>query len=150
MSNIFSRVDGSGRVVVLRKTLECLLLAGALQLLGCKSMEYRDLAADAPLLERSADIPVFTDGEVSAMPNIQTTLGELRADSCKYRYSPPSVGRQASLAQLRARAAMKGANGIAHLRYLLITNSRSPCWHGVEASGVAVVFDAARARPSRP
>lgn len=84
------------------------------------------------------------------MPTIRTTLGEVRADSCEYRYNPPSVGQHAALAQLRARAAMKGANGIAHLRFTLIINNRSPCWHGFYASGVAVVFESVEARADQP
>ena len=130
--------------------LVSLQLAGLLQLCGCTTLENLRAVTDPSLLSASSTLPAYTDGEASVMPKIRTTLGKVWADSCRYRYNRPSVGQQASLAQLRARTAMKGANGIAHLRFMLITNNKSPCWHGFEASGVAVVFDSVKVRASLP
>jgi len=126
------------------------LFVSGMGLGACGKIEDFGMITDQSLLDRSSSFPAYTEDAASAMPRVRATLGPVRFEMCKYRDSPPSVGEQAALAQLRARAAMMSANGVAHLRFASITDRRSPCWRGVDASGLAVVFEPAMTRASLP
>ena len=112
----------------------------ALSATACDALTEFGMVTDPGVLQRSASIPAYAVAASSAAPPVTAVVGPLWAAECKYRYNDDTIGQLAALAQLRARAALKGANGIVQLKYMKITNPRSPCWHGFEASGVGVVF----------
>ena len=95
-------------------------------------------AADPALTERAASLPVYAEAGPQAPPKALKDLGYVSAAACTFE-DDDAVGRAAVLSQLRARAAMKGADAIVHLRLVANTNLRSSCWHkGYTASGEAV------------
>jgi uncharacterized protein YbjQ (UPF0145 family) len=76
----------------------------------------------------------------SKQPKIGKVIGHLWTASCHYRYDPEK-GRATALEQLQMKALSRGANELVNVRTELVINNRSPCWHGFEATGTAVVFD---------
>jgi uncharacterized protein YbjQ (UPF0145 family) len=58
---------------------------------------------------------------------------------CNVRYDP-AKGQADALKQLQARALEHGGDGVIGVQFSQVTNARSPCWHGVEATGLAVIY----------
>lgn len=71
-------------------------------------------------------------------PEIQRVVGPVSVSACHDRYDPAKAQAEA-LKQLQARALQHGGDGVIKVRFTQVTNSRSPCWHGVEATGLAVI-----------
>jgi uncharacterized protein YbjQ (UPF0145 family) len=59
--------------------------------------------------------------------------------ACDARYDLQR-GEAEALKLLQARALAHGGDGVASVRFTQVTNTRSPCWHGVEATGLAVAY----------
>jgi invasion protein IalB len=98
------------------------------------------LVNDPQVLEKSAQMPAYTDEQASQQPTDPKVVGQVWASVCTFQ-NDQAVSQAAALSQLKARAYLKGANGITHLRYVINTNMRSACWHrGYTATGTAVVF----------
>jgi hypothetical protein len=99
------------------------------------------LISDPGVLARSADMPAYTADQQAGQPQPAKDLGAVWAAVCTFQ-DDQKVNQEAVLSQLRARAEMKGANGIINIRLMINTNARSSCWHrGYTATGEAVVFD---------
>jgi uncharacterized protein YbjQ (UPF0145 family) len=95
---------------------------------------------DTALIERSANLPVYADAPSEALPKAVKDLGYVSAAVCTFQ-DDSSISRSATLSQLRARAALKGADAIVNMRLVINSNARSSCWHrGYIASGEAVAF----------
>ena len=76
-------------------------------------------------------------------PRIVSVVQHVRAVSCNHRFDL-KIGEANSLDQLKMQALAVGGNGVINVKSELIVNTKSPCWHGFEATGVAVVFDRGR------
>ena len=100
------------------------------------------LVTDPAVLSRSASLTVILANQPAPPAASFKSLGQVYASYCTFT-DDAAAGQAAALAQLKARAALKGADGIVGVRYELINkNPRSSCWHrGFTASGLAVVFD---------
>lgn len=100
----------------------------------------RGLVADRALIERAASLPVYAEAGGPAPPKVLKDLGYVSAAVCTFQDNDV-VGHAAVLNQLRARAALEGADAIVHVRLVANTNLRSSCWRrGFTASGEAVSF----------
>ena len=98
------------------------------------------LITDPALIQRSASLPVYAEAQSEALPKPTKDLGYVSAAVCTFQ-DDPSISRSATLTQLRARAALKGADAIVDVRLVINSNIRSACWHrGFTASGEAVAW----------
>jgi len=94
--------------------------------------------AGAGLGARAGGLPVYADAGGQAPPKAAKDLGYVSAAVCTFQEND-EAGQAAVLSQLRARAALRGADAIVHLRLVVNTNLRSSCWHkGYAAIGEAV------------
>jgi hypothetical protein len=99
------------------------------------------LINDPTVLAKSAQMPVYAAGQANDPPPVASVVGPVSASVCTFQ-DDATVSKAAVVSQLRARAALKGANGIVGLRYAINSNTRSSCWHrGYTATGTAVVFN---------
>jgi hypothetical protein len=99
------------------------------------------LITDPALLARSANLPVYTEAQANQQPQDPKVLGVVSASVCDFQ-ADSAANQAEALSQLRARAALQGANGVTSARYLINSNTRSSCWHrGYTVTGVAVVFN---------
>jgi hypothetical protein len=114
-------------------------------LAGCAPVLPSTLASDPTFTERAAAIPWFTASTASQQPTIVSVVRRVRAVSCNHRFDL-KIGEADALNQLKGWALAVGGNGLVGVKSDLIINTKSPCWHGYEATGVAVVFD----RPRTP
>jgi len=98
------------------------------------------LITDSALIARSASMPVYPGETAEALPRPLKDLGYVSAAVCTFQ-DDASISRSAALTQLRAHAALKGADAIVDLKLVINTNIRSSCWHrGFIATGEAVAW----------
>jgi hypothetical protein len=116
------------------------LTPAAASLAGCATLPISHLAGDPGFVSRAGQLPVFGPSAATPPPKVRAQIGRVYSLSCHFRYAPLE-GQAEAVEKLRIRALARGADGIVGLRMSLITNTRSPCWHGFEASGLAVRFD---------
>jgi hypothetical protein len=95
---------------------------------GLASAGTSACASDAVPLTRSANTPGIT-----------RVVGPVRGTVCDNPYDAVK-GQAKALEQLQALAVEHGGNGVTGVRFAQVTNRRSPCWHGVEATGLAVIY----------
>jgi hypothetical protein len=99
------------------------------------------LISDPAVLARSANMPAYTVEQIGEQPKPAKDLGAVWAAVCTFQ-DDQKISQAAVLSQLRARAAIKGANAIVNIRFMIYANARSSCWHrGYTATGEAVVVD---------
>jgi uncharacterized protein YbjQ (UPF0145 family) len=70
---------------------------------------------------------------------IKRVLGPVSVFACHGR-DDLTKNQAEALKQLQARAVQRGGDGVTGVQFTQVSNTRSPCWHGVEATGVAVVY----------
>ena len=107
---------------------------------GCDPVLPAALTTDPAFIDRAATLSVFAASMAPRQPRIVSVVQHVRAVSCHYRFDL-KAGEATSLAQLKMQALAAGGNGVIDVKSELIVNNKSPCWHGFEATGVAVVFD---------
>jgi len=77
--------------------------------------------------------------QITAAPRIDRVVGRVSGLVCDDRYDP-AKGQVDVLKQLQAKALQRGGDGVIGLQFIQVTNTRSPCWHGVAATGLAVIY----------
>ena len=109
-------------------------------LLGVASAEMSARVTDAAVLGR-AENPSGAAAQPSAEPpRIKRLVGVVSSSACDARYDPTKAQAEA-LRRLQARARARGGDGVSGVQFTQVTNTRSPCWHGVEATGLAVIYE---------
>lgn len=118
-----------------------MMLAGAFSALAFTAHAAGwGLVNDPAILAQSAQMPVY-GADASDPPPVSKVLGPVAASVCTFQ-DDKAVSQAAAVSQLRARAALKGANGVVNLRYAINNNGRSSCWRrGYTVTGTAVVFN---------
>jgi hypothetical protein len=114
------------------------LAFAAIAMTNCNSIDQSAWPANANDLARARHL-VFMPEAAQRQPDVVRELGFVRATSCQYP-NDPQKGRIDAFEQLLLRAAQRGGNGIVGVHSERIINTRSPCWHGFEDTGIAVIF----------
>lgn len=120
----------------------CGSVLGLSALGGCDPVLPATLTSDPVFTSRAATLSAFAASMAPQQPRIISVVQHVRAVSCGYRFDL-KTGEATSLAQLKMQALAAGGNGVINVKSELIVNNKSPCWHGFEATGIAVVFDRA-------
>lgn len=107
---------------------------------GCDPVLPAALTSDPVFTSRAASLSLFAASMAPQQPRIVSVVQRVRAVSCGYRFDL-KAGEASALAQLKMQALAAGGNGVINVKCDLIVNNKSPCWHGFEATGTAVVFD---------
>ncbi len=89
--------------------------------------------------ERSAAGLTYGAKQVADAAGIKRVVGPVSGVACNDRYDL-AKGQAEALKQLQARAVEQGGDGVTGVQFTQITNTRSPCWRGVEATGLAVSY----------
>ncbi len=96
-------------------------------------------ASDTALAGRSGGLSVYGAKVIAAASGIERVVGPVAGLACGDRYYP-AKGQAEALRQLQAGARARGGDGVTSVQFAQVSNARSPCWHGVEATGLAVVY----------
>jgi hypothetical protein len=108
-------------------------------LLGFGSAGALACATETAVTAPSATLPDHGADQAANTPGIERVVGPVRGSACSHRYDTAKAQAEA-LKQLQARAVARGGNGVTAVQFMQVTNTRSPCWHGVEATGLAVIY----------
>ncbi len=107
-------------------------------LLGLASAGLGACAPDADMLRRAASLPTYDADHGAGAPAILRVVGPVSGLVCNNRYDP-AKGQAEALKQLQVRALQHGGDAVTDVKFTQVSNVRSPCWHGVEATGLAVI-----------
>ena len=110
--------------------------ASAMIVVGCADVR----APNNPAGPRVASaLPVLSEIDIARLHTPMMVVGSVRTLACHPRLDPPRM-RAEALQALRMQALSRGADALLDVRMALVTNRRSPCWNGVEASARVVRF----------
>jgi len=100
------------------------------------------LVNDPAVLAKAQSLPVYTKAALADTARDPKVLGQVWATVCTFQ-NDPAVAQAATLDQLKARAVLKGANGLVDVTYQVANNNaHSSCYHrGYTATGYAVVVN---------
>jgi uncharacterized protein YbjQ (UPF0145 family) len=96
-------------------------------------------APDAVAVRPSGSLQTYGAIQGAQTAAIKRVVGPVSVFACRASYDV-AKNQAAALKQLQARALQHGGDGVTGVQFTQITNTRSPCWHGVEATGLAVVY----------
>ncbi len=108
-------------------------------LVGLASAGLSACASDTRSWGPSASLPASLSKPASDTPGLKRVVGPFSGLVCNDRYDPKRAQTEA-LKRLQARALAEGATDVFGVRFSQITNTRSPCWHGTEATGFATTL----------
>ncbi len=107
--------------------------------LGMISAGMSAHAADTSASGNSVALFSPDSKQVADAPSIKRVIGRVSGSACNEPYDSAKAQADA-LKKLQARALQQGGDGVTEVQFTQVTNTRSPCWHGVEATGVAVIY----------
>jgi uncharacterized protein YbjQ (UPF0145 family) len=96
-------------------------------------------APAAAMVQPSENLQTYGASQVANTSAIKRIVGPVRVFACQARYDVMQ-NQAAALKQLQARALQHGGDGVTEVQFTQVINTRSPCWHGVEATGLAVIY----------
>jgi uncharacterized protein YbjQ (UPF0145 family) len=108
-------------------------------LLGLALAGLSACAPGAVLLRPSGSLQVDGARQGANTAGIKQVVGSVSVFACHDRYDLTKSQAEA-LKQLKARALQHGGDDVTGVQFTQVTNTRSPCWHGVKATGLAVVY----------
>jgi hypothetical protein len=91
------------------------------------------------VVQPSGRLQTSGTSQVANASAIKRVVGPVSVFACHGIYDV-TQNQEAALKQLQARALQHGGDGVTEVQFTQVTNSRSPCWHGVKATGLAVIY----------